>query len=186
MAKKLTKAQIAKNPTKAINSGKMKMKKQEVPLSGLGKAAVKAVGKVLSKSTAKKTAVKNELKEFKADRVNQLGQYADHPGGASFKSNKRLVEKGKWSSPKQIAKYQKQEVKQDIKANARGLKAAQGKLLAPKKYKADSEGRKQVNRFAAPLEKANVKKTAMRMGAQTVDIGRSSIRIKPAVKNRNK
>jgi hypothetical protein len=74
----------------------------------------------------------------------------------------------------------------NVKANARGLKAAQGKSLAPKKYKADSEGRKQVKRFAAPLEKANGKKTAMRMGAQTVDIGRSSMRIKPAVKNRNK
>ena len=186
MAKKLTKAQIAKNPTKAINSGKMKMKKQEVPLGGIGKAAAKVIGKVIGKNTAKKTAVKKELKEFKADRVKQLGEYANHPGGASLKSNKRLVEKGKWSSPKQIAKYQKQEVKQDIKANARGLKAAQGKSLAPKKYKSDAEGRRQVKRFAAPLEKFNGKKTSMRMGAQAVDAGRSSLKIKAAPKNRGK
>jgi hypothetical protein len=76
--------------------------------------------------------------------------------------------------------------KAEAKANARGLKAAQGKSLAPKKYKADSEGRKQVKRFAAPLEKANGKKTAMRMGAQAVDIGRSSMKIKAAPKNRGK
>ena len=72
------------------------------------------------------------------------------------------------------------------KANARGLKAAQGKSLAPKKYKPDTEGRKQVKRFAAPLEKANGKKTSMRMAAQTIDIGRSSLKIKAAPKNRGK
>lgn len=139
MAKKLTKAEIAKNPTKAINSGKMKMKKQEVPLGGIGKAAAKVIGKVIGKNTAKKTAVKKELKEFKADRVKQLGEYANHPGGASLKSNKRLVEKGKWSSPKQIAKYQKQEVKQDIKANARGLKAANKPTKASKTLIGDNK-----------------------------------------------
>jgi hypothetical protein len=51
MAKKLTKAQIAKNPTKAINSGQMKMRKQEVPFGGIGKAAAKAVSKALGKKT---------------------------------------------------------------------------------------------------------------------------------------
>ena len=66
------------------------------------------------------------------------------------------------------------------------LKAAQGKSLAPKKYKPDTEGRKQVKRFAAPLEKANGKKTSMRMAAQTIDIGRSSLKIKAAPKNRGK
>jgi hypothetical protein len=70
--------------------------------------------------------------------------------------------------------------------NARALKAAQGKPLAPKKYKPDTEGRKQVKRFAAPIEKANGKKIAMRMAAQTVDIGRSSLKIKAAPKNRGK
>lgn len=70
--------------------------------------------------------------------------------------------------------------------NARGLKAAQGKSLAPKGYKPDTAGRKEVKRFAAPLEKANGKKTAMRMAAQTIDIGRSSLKIKSAPKNRGK
>jgi len=76
--------------------------------------------------------------------------------------------------------------KSAAKANARGLKAAQGKSLAPKGYKPDTAGRKEVKRFAAPLEKANGKKTAMRMGAQTIDIGRSSLKIKAAPKNRGK
>ncbi len=59
MAKKLTKAQIAKNPTKAINSGKMKMKKQEVPFSGLGKAAARVVGKAIVNATTGKYAARN-------------------------------------------------------------------------------------------------------------------------------
>lgn len=153
MAKKLTKAQIAKNPTKAINSGKMKMKKQEVPLSGIGKAAARAVGKAIVNVTTGKYAARN---------------YVESSIRASAK--------------KTAAKTAKAEAK----ANARGLKAAQGKSLAPKKYKPDTEGRKQVKRFAAPLEKANGKKTSMRMGAQAVDAGRSSMKIKAAPKNRSK
>jgi hypothetical protein len=74
----------------------------------------------------------------------------------------------------------------ESKIEKRAIKAAQGKSLAPKKYKPDTEGRKQVKRFAAPLEKANGKKTSMRMAAQTIDIGRSSLKIKPAPKNRGK
>ena len=85
-----------------------------------------------------------------------------------------------------LVKKDKKVQKVQVKANARGLKAAQGKSLAPKKYKPDTEGRKQVKRFAAPLEKANGKKTSMRMAAQTIDIGRSSLKIKPAPKNRGK
>lgn len=82
MAKKLTKAQIAKNPTKAINSGKMKMKKQEVPFSGIGKAAAKVSGaferavirRIESKSgpTAKKVrsgVVENRSRGAKGDYV---------------------------------------------------------------------------------------------------------------------
>jgi hypothetical protein len=58
MAKKLTKAQIAKNPTKAINSGKMKMKKQEVPFGGIGRAAARVVGKAIVNATTGKTAAR--------------------------------------------------------------------------------------------------------------------------------
>ena len=72
------------------------------------------------------------------------------------------------------------------KAEQRALNAAQGKSLAPKGYKPDTEGRKQVKRFAAPLEKANGKKNAMRLGAQTIDIGRSSLKMKKAPSNRGK
>ena len=72
------------------------------------------------------------------------------------------------------------------KKTTRALKAAQGKSLAPKGYKPDTEGRKQVKRFAAPLEKYNGKKTSMRMGAQAVEAGRSMLKIKAAPKNRGK
>lgn len=104
-------------------------------------------------------------------------------------SAKKAVKKATKSNAKAVKSSRKdinKEVKVIQKANAKGLKAAQGKSLAPKKYKPDTEGRKQVKRFAAPLEKANGKKTAMRLGAQTIDIGRSSLKIKPAPKNRGK
>ncbi len=268
MAKKLTKAQIAKNPTKAINSGKMKINKQEVPFSGIGRAAARVVGKAIVNATTGKTAARKyaELKmrdsakaklpsiktkpltNPKSDVRVKPGRTATGPGletrgnkitsqsqksnankvisnseykvmdyfskgnvgkagrGASLKKierNKAVVRAADKKSPikintdptkpkgvfgplkKKIA-AKSPEGRANVKANARGLKAAQGKSLAPKRYKADSEGRRQVKRFAAPLEKANGKKTAMRMGAQTVDIGRSSMKIKPAVKNRNK
>ena len=79
------------------------------------------------------------------------------------------------------AKKVVKEAKASAKIEKKAIKAAQGKSLAPKKYKPDTEGRRQVKRFAAPLEKANGRKEAMRMAAQTIDIGRSSLRIKPAV-----
>jgi hypothetical protein len=113
--------------------------------------------------------------------------------GAGIKIGGQIVKAafGKETAKKAVAVSTKNAAKKAakkaaVKANARGLKAAQGKSLAPKKYKADSEGRKQVKRFAAPLEKFNGKKTSMRMGAQAVDAGRSSLKIKAAPKNRNK
>lgn len=95
-----------------------------VSSGGAGRASAKKVIKIRTQENLSSTNRKKALKEFKEDRVKQLGEWASHPGGASFKSNQRLVKKGKWSSPEQVARYQKQEVKQGIKANARGLKAA--------------------------------------------------------------
>jgi len=69
MAKKLTKAQIAKNPTKAINSGQMKMRKQEVPFGGIGKAAAKVVGKVIGKKTTSNGVVRNAARSKSGDYV---------------------------------------------------------------------------------------------------------------------
>jgi hypothetical protein len=97
-------------------------------------ANVVKIVKGISKGAAK---VKKQVAANKIDRAEQMLKlnkdiktkkdaeiWATHPGAASFKSNQRLVKKGKWSSPKQIARYQRQEAKQEIKANARGLKAA--------------------------------------------------------------
>ena len=101
---------------------------------------VKAVKKVISKKTASKvstnrTAVKARVATNKADTINFMMKankesraksevWATHPGAASFKSNQRLVKKDKWSSPKQIARYQKKEAKSELKGEKRGLKAA--------------------------------------------------------------
>jgi hypothetical protein len=47
---------IAKDPAGAINSGKLKQVKQEVPFGGVGKVVAKVVAKVAEKNAAKTTA----------------------------------------------------------------------------------------------------------------------------------
>jgi hypothetical protein len=69
---------------------------------------------------------------------------------------------------------------------AQALKAANGPSLAPKNYKPDTAGRTEVKRYAAPLKDYNGDKRAMRMGAQAVDAGRSSLAIKKAPINKSK
>lgn len=92
MAKKLTKAEIAKikrlakiakNPTAAINSGKMKMKKQEVPLAGIGKAAARVIGKAIVNATTGKTA---------ARKYAESSMRADAKRAAAKKSAKSVKE----------------------------------------------------------------------------------------------
>jgi hypothetical protein len=109
----------------------------------MGIASVTPVGRVAKgAATAAKAArasspVSKRVAANKIDRAEQMlklnkdiktkedaAVWATHPGAASFKSNQRLVKENKWSSPRQIARYQRQEAKQEIKGNARGLKAA--------------------------------------------------------------
>ena len=75
---------------------------------------LKAANKKLSKGNAKREYEKDKIemimkynpKDTKADAE----RWSSHPGYASQKSNARL-QKGKWSSEKQIARYQKSEIK---------------------------------------------------------------------------
>ena len=106
--------------------------------------------------------------------------------GKSKPVNKKSSVKKPASKKVKPAKKVVKVAKKELKIEGKALKAAQGKSLASKKYKPDTEGRKQVKRFAAPLEKFNGKKTSMSMGAQAVDAGRSSLKIKAAPKNRGK
>jgi hypothetical protein len=52
---------IAADPAGAINSGKLKMQKQEVPLGGIGKAVAKVGEKIVEKGLAKATAKASEI-----------------------------------------------------------------------------------------------------------------------------
>lgn len=152
MAKKLTKAQIAKNPTKAINSGKMKMKKQEVPLGGIGKAAAKVIGKVIGKKTAAKDASRQSLdvpiSGSSAKRTslvvgkNPNLKYSygkDTPISKNVKikdtrspSGKSFIAGGSVQVVNQNARLTTSVSKAETKANARGLKAANKKTKASK------------------------------------------------------
>ena len=93
------------------------------PVGRVAKGAATAA-KVVSRSTKTGKAITARVAENKANMASQVGEWSKHPGYASAKSNAR-IQQGKWSSDKQIARYQRQEAKQEIKGNARGLKAAQ-------------------------------------------------------------
>ena len=76
--------------------------------------------------------------------------------------------------------------KAEIKADARGLKAANKPSLAPKNYKPDTAGRAEVKRYAAPLKDFNGSKRANKLAAGAVDAGRSAMKIKKAPVNKGK
>jgi hypothetical protein len=148
MAKKLTKAQIAKNPTKAINSGKMKMRKQEVPFGGIGKAAAKVVGKVIGKKTVAKggsrqsldvpisssSAKKYSLMPGKSPNMNyRYGKDTSISKNVKIKdtvspSGKSFIRGGAVQVINQNARLTTGLSKAEVKANARGLKAANKKV----------------------------------------------------------
>jgi hypothetical protein len=73
---------------------------------------LKAANAKLSKGNAKRNYDKDKIDMIDKANPNSAGssQWASHPGYASQKSNDRL-QKGKWSSEKQIARYQKKEIK---------------------------------------------------------------------------
>lgn len=106
-------------------------------LVGPGKV-VKGI-KAASKLTKTGKAITERVKANKVDAAQHYGyEWMNHPGAASMKSNARL-NKGKWSSPKQIAKYQRQEAKTEIKAEARALKAANKPTKASKTFEGNNK-----------------------------------------------
>lgn len=119
MAKKLTKAQIAKNPTKAINSGKMKMRKQEVPFGGIGKAAAKVVGKVIGKKAVAKGATGAKLSPYSGGIKAKVSDNVT----VRIKAKPNYEFSKDLSTVNKIAK-QNAASSGSAKANARGLKAA--------------------------------------------------------------
>ena len=72
------------------------------------------------------------------------------------------------------------------RAVARGLKAAQGKSLAPKGYKPDTAGRTEAKKFAEPLKKTFGNKDAARHGSDAVGMGRASYKIEGSPVNKGK
>jgi len=76
---------------------------------------LKAANAKLSKGNAKREYHKDKIdmimKSNPKDTKADAERWAPHPGHASQKSNARLTEKNKWSSEKQIARYQKKEIK---------------------------------------------------------------------------
>lgn len=179
MAKKLTKAQIAKNPTKAINSGQMKMRKQEVPFGGIGKAAAKVVGKVIGKKTAAKggsrqagdyavsgkSAKQTMIKVGSSPTANyRYGRDAMISKNVTIKdttspSGKQFIRGGASQVMNQNSRLTTKLTKSEVKANARGLKAANKPTKAGKVMKKTTSTKKMENvpagvssRFNATLE----------------------------------
>lgn len=154
-AKKPTKQQIAQakaraggNTTSKTTPARMAKGAKDIALfaatiAGPGKVA--KVATTAAKAARASSPVSKRVAANKIDRAEQMlklnkdiktkedaAVWATHPGAASFKSNQRLVKQGKWSSPKQIARYQRQEAKAEIKSEKRALKAANKPTRASK------------------------------------------------------
>jgi hypothetical protein len=97
--------------------------------------------------------------------------------GKAIKKTRQEFGKPKVKKPIKISKA-------ETKANARGLKAAQGKSLAPRGYKPDTRGRARAKEFAEPLIKSRGRKEAMRDGARALDIERTRLEFPKAPKNK--
>jgi aspartate 1-decarboxylase len=106
-----------------IRGGAAQAMRQEDRLSQpLSKAEAKGNARGLKAANAK-LSKGNAKREYNKDKINMIMKYnpkdtkadaerwASHPGYASQKSNARLTKKDKWSSEKQIARYQKKEIK---------------------------------------------------------------------------
>lgn len=102
---------IKKGAKKAVVKVKPKPK---APTDKATKRGLKAANAKLSKGNAKRAYDKDKvdmIMEYNPrDTKSEAMAWAKHPGHASQKSNARL-QKGKWSSEKQIKRYQKKEIK---------------------------------------------------------------------------
>jgi hypothetical protein len=141
----------------------MKMKKQEVPLSGLGKAAAKAVSKVIGKKTATKGVVRNAArgesgdyvvggrasknmmpKAGKANTNYRFGRDTELSNNVKIKDTKSPSGRvtytgGTLQVVNQNARLTNRLSAAEAKANARGLKAANKKTKASKRAAADKK-----------------------------------------------
>jgi len=130
-----------KNPVTKI-AGKIVKEVLKKNSKSIAKKEIKKAipGRVTSKKVAARVAsnkadrVEFMFKNNPGDTPEDAAIWATHPGAASFKSNQRLVKKNKWSSEKQIARYQKQEAKSELKGEKRGLKAANKPTKASKTF----------------------------------------------------
>jgi hypothetical protein len=102
--KKNVAGNIAKKIVKKVIKG-------DTPAKANARGLKAATGK-LSKGNAKRGYEKDKINMIVEanPNFNSTASWADHPGYASQKSNDRL-QRGKWSSEKQIARYQKKEIK---------------------------------------------------------------------------
>lgn len=132
------------------------------------------IGDKISGASSKKVQKKlNEYAKSDSKNYNIDPQFATHPGSISLKGNKRVIDpKGKFPTARQSVRWRKAEDKAGAKANARGLKAAQGKSLASPVKKAaakkNAKERAMVKRIAQANKSLNMKepyatKDAMRL-----------------------
>jgi len=105
----------ATTKSKGAKKAVVKVKpKPKAPTDAATKRGLKAANAKLSKGNAKRMYDKDKVEmimEYNPkDSYSDAVAWSSHPGYASQKSNARL-QKGKWSSEKQIARYQKKEIK---------------------------------------------------------------------------
>ena len=128
-------------------------------ISDVKSKTARKIGDKISGASSKK--VQKKLNEYAKSDSKNFGvdpQFANHPGSLSLKGNKRVIDpKGKFPTARQSVRWRKAEDKAAAKANARGLKAAQGKSLASPIKKAAAKKNAKERLVAKNMASANIK-----------------------------
>jgi hypothetical protein len=124
---------IAADPAGAINSGKLKMQKQEVPLGGIGKAVAKVGEKIVEKGLAKAAA--------KASKI--VGKDVSKPG-----TLEKLSEGMTQSEKRNLASKLKQaNVKDKPGLNSKPTQAKPDSVKGPTKSQPTGPSEKELKRL---------------------------------------
>jgi hypothetical protein len=149
--------------------------------------AVKAIGRAVGGITGKGSKQVNPIYKNSNLKIPSNAHPKLH---SKVSSSVKLVPSAEMKktnflfAPTSGAKQAMKENAQSINTSKRGLKAAQGKSLAPRGYKPDTKGRARAKEFAEPLIKSRGRKEAMKDGARALDIERTRLEFSKAPKNK--
>jgi hypothetical protein len=145
-----------KNPTAAINSGKMEKKSGEIVSPGkvVAKVVAKVAGKAAAKSGAKSVVKAAEIMTKRSAKEKKIIAKLDKEAPKAKAKAQKMIDKEIKKNPNL---FKNNLTKAEAKANARALKAAQGKSLASPVKKIEAKKNAKERLVAQNIAKANIK-----------------------------